>query len=451
MTIENSKIRITPKKDRTEVSGYKYVALSSLIRIITFPITAVATLISTYLTIGYAGATTFAAIAIIATIQQLVPYTDLGIGSGVINAVSTSKDDSNTLNAIASALRVLIVSAIIVLIGGTLLTSTISWKEVLHLGDSNIGNIQIAFLGMIAVIAISIPLGVGQRVLTGLLRNPLAVGIGAIAPIVGLVITFAIVFFKMPVTLLVFPATLGSLCSAAVATIVALRQVSFKVRYIIDFKKFRFPGLVRNGLWYMLIMIMSAFTLQYGRIILAARSDLSEVASFSLSIQMYAPLWSVFITAGTALWPIFARRRADKVDNQLRSVLITIGYFVLAGVVCLIGLASLGPWAASILSKGLIHASPWLLASAGVLIVVQGAQLVLGVYLTSPTDFRFQALCGVVVAGSTVFGSWYLAPAMGASAPFFCAAISILLFNFIPCLIRLIYSFKYKNHNSLSI
>lgn len=426
------------------------VGLSAFVRVATFPITALATFLAASLTIGYAGVEGYAAIIVISTLAQLVPYADLGIGAGLINAISTaSSEDPARLSATASAVRMLCLSAVILLVLGVAGMTLFSWSDFLNLEASGLPHLDLVTFLVVAVIAVMVPLGIGQRILVALAMNPSAVAITAIAPVFSLICTGLIVASNLPAVILVFPPAIGALLVAIVSMWLAARKLGFGWRMACDTRINRYPGLLSQGMWYLALSIASALSFQWGRVILATRGTLAEVASYSIAMQLYAPLWSFFIAAGTALWPVFAKNRALKLGQLpiLRRMLVGFG---LMSVVAAAGLLFAGPWLAGVISRGSIVSGPLLFASCGALIVAQSAQLVLGVSLTAPRDLRFQALWGIPMAAAIVGATWLLVPILGEISPFVASASGVLIFQVTPNIFRVLANERLRVAESFS-
>lgn len=412
------------------------VGLSALVRVGTFPITAIATFLTTSLIIGHAGAAGYAAIAVIITLSQLVPYADLGIGAGVINAISMSEaDDPIRIKAIASATRVLLTSMVIVASVGILGMTVFSWSKVLSLENAGLANVDAVTVLVIVIFAVTLPMGIGQRVLLALMMNPVAIVINALGPVLSLLGTAGVAISGLPPELLVFPPVVGGLISAFVSVSIAAKRIHFRWLMVFQRRKFHLPGLLSQGLWYLMISVVSAFAFQWGRVILASRGSLDEVATYSIAMQFYAPLWSFFIAAGTSLWPIFARNRSKNESNSVLLIRMVL-YFSGAGLFCLLGLVVLGPWLAGVISHSLVEAGVMIFMGCGALIIVQSVQLVLGVSLTAPRDLRFQALWGVPMAVAVIGSTWLFSPTLGATTPFLAAAVGVLVFQVFPNIFR---------------
>ena len=418
--------------DESRGGSSRSVGASALVRFATFPITALATLATTSLVIGYTGSVGYAAIAVISTIVQMLPFADLGIGAGVINAVSEAPPNGDERQrAFASGFRILLISGVTVAILGVVVACTVTWPTLLSVSDSGLDGLNAATVLVVLLLSLSIPLGVGQRVLTGLLRNPLVVGINSLLPIISLAATASVVILSLPPALLAAAPALGQVMSAAVATILASRSIAFRWSSLLHRREFRFPGLLRTGAWYLVVSITATLIYQFGRVLLASRTDLQVVAEYSIVLQLYTPIWSFFAVSGAALWPIFARHRAS--GSSSRSLTLRmITLFGLAGVVCLVGLMLWGGWFTAWLSHSKIHVSVSVLAACGIMIIVQAVQLVLGVFLTSDSGLRFQALWGIPLSMSVLAGIWIAAPYGGAAVPFIATAIGVTIFRIAP-------------------
>lgn len=421
----------------TSVRKLNSIGVSALVRIGTFPITAFATFATTSMMIGYSGALAYAALTVVMTLSQFAPYADLGIGAGVINSISTSRPgDPVRIKAAASAVRILIVSAGVVFVIGAVGAAVFSWTNVLNLQTSGIPDVNQATFLIITIFALAVPLGVGNRILVALSLNPLAIAIGTIVPVTGLIGTALIVHYELPIVFLAFPAALGGLLSSLIAVTIAFRKLEFPITAIFRRKETRLPGLISQGIWFLLLGACLAVAFQWGRVVLAGRGTLSDVASYSLANQFYSPLWSFFLAAGLSLWPILAGYRASNASQS--SLLIRMSfYFVGAALISLAGLVVLGPWVASLISHNLVRVEDGVFVACGILICVQALQLVLGMSLTSGADLRFQALWSIPMALSVAGAMWLFAPFLGAMTPFLAAAAGVAIFQVVPNLLRI--------------
>lgn len=413
----------------------KAAGLSAVTRAATFPLTAASALLTASLTIQYAGAHSYAAIATLVTLSQLLPFADLGVGAGVVNAVS-SGNRSEARRAVAAAIRILVASAMAMAVIALAIGWIIGWDKILGVSDAPLAHSGAAAMGVILIIAVSLPFGVGQRVLIGAMRNPTAIALSALAPIATLAGTVAVIAFDLTPTLLVFPPVIGSLIVALISSLVASRIIGSSMLDAFRPRRYRYPGLLRIGGWYLLLTLSSAVAFQSGRIILAHAADLNAVAEFSLAMQFYVPIWSFFVAGGTALWPVFARMRSSNTDSR-KLLLRMASFFLCAALLCGVGLIAVGPWFAHLLAHGDVQPNWGVFAGTAALIMVQSVQLVQGVSLTNRAGIRFQALFALPMIAAVPALTWIGAAWLGASSPFVAAAVGVALFQVLPNSLRL--------------
>jgi O-antigen/teichoic acid export membrane protein len=143
-----------------------------LLSAVTGPITGacglLAFLITVPLTIRYLGPERYGAWMSISALMAFLRFSDLGLGNGLVGAVSQAEgrgDRGYAQRAISSVLVFLCAISILILVGFPISALGIHWDAVLglsHLQDR--GEIQTAILVFVALYAISIPISLGQQV-----------------------------------------------------------------------------------------------------------------------------------------------------------------------------------------------------------------------------------------------------------------------------------------------
>jgi len=180
----------------------------------------------------------------------------------------------------------------------------------------------------------------------------------------------------------------GALAGNCLATALALRMSGLR------WSAFARPGvehtkskLLQGSLWMFVLTIGLPLGLQSHRLILSHVSTPGELSRYALMAQIFAVVWMVFDTAGMALWPVFVKRRSNRVASTqlwLRSVM---AFGVLSAVAGL-GIVALGPWATSVLSGGQVGATRALAVAFAVLLFVECIHLPGGIMLTMPREAR---------------------------------------------------------------
>jgi len=405
-------------------------------KVVTLPISALATFGATSLTITSIGAERYGVLSIVTGLYLMVPFADLGLGAGVINAVASGQQEY--ARAVARrTFRILWVPALIVAIVGMAGASMFSWSSVLGVSGAPDRCLDLVTGVSLTLFALSIPLGIGPRILVGLKRNAVAVYLSLLSSLTALTGVLALGFIGAPSDTYALPMPLGMLITNLVSLVVAQRFTGFSIfgsaqgDAVVTVR-----SLFSVGLPMMVLMISLPLLFNSHRVILSLRSDAMEIARYSLMMQLYNPFWSVVSIGGTALWPYFASGRARSANAT--PSLAVLGYplalFGSFGVAVAIALVVAGGPVADLVSSGQISLSISLLLAASALILVQSVQQVPGMFLTDGSGLWFQAACVIAALPAALFSMWVLSPLFGAAAPILCTAGSVLLFQFVPAL-----------------
>jgi O-antigen/teichoic acid export membrane protein len=396
-------------------------ARSAGVRLVVLPVSAVLGIVVTRLVIDGYGPAAFAQYGLLVGIGALLPFADLGMSAVVMNAVAASESpgtDEHVLRVLVTAVRVLIASAAVLALVGAGITALGLWPGLLGSGLLPGSGPWVA-LASLLLIAIAMPMGIGQRILSGLGRNHLSIAVlGLQTPLV-LGALLLLLHLDAPagpaVAVLAYGATavLSAVCCVLAARLVrpAAREVFHRVPRVRSFRGSR----VADVAWPMLVQsIALPIAMQTDRIVLSHRADASVLAEYNLGSQMFTPIWAVVSAAGITLWPVFARARAR---GQHTSPVPMAGVFGGLAALMAVGVALVSPWLADVASGGRIQLPASLVVCFAVLMTLQGVKYPLGMFMTDPRGLRFQALMIVLMLPVNVGLSWYLAGPLGAAGP----------------------------------
>jgi O-antigen/teichoic acid export membrane protein len=393
---------------------------------------AILGILNTRLIVQHFGADAFAQYGLLVAIGTLVPFADLGMSAAVMNAVAASNDahrDEHVRRVLTTAIRVLVASAA-TLLTLVVIVSVAGWWPTL-LGDALLPDTGPRAAALCAgMIAVSIPAGLGVRILTGLGKNHVPILILGFQTPVVLACLLAIVHLQLGGGdyLAVIPYAV-TFCLSVAVTVVAGRRINPVFRLAMrDATRLRTVrgGKVLDVAWPMLVqMIALPIAMQTDRLILSHTSASGELAQYNLAAQMYLPVWQVVNAAGLALWPIFARERVKPGSASLSPTNVALSFGAVATGVC--GLITvLAPWLADVASDGAIKLDGLLLGSFFVLMVLQATKYPLGMYMTDAPGLRFQAYMIIALMPVNVGLSWVLATRYGAAGPVIGSAIGVL-------------------------
>jgi O-antigen/teichoic acid export membrane protein len=402
-------------------------------RILVLPVSAILGVVSTRLIVAHFGTATYNQYLLLIGIGSLIPFADLGMAAAVMNAISGADDPAHDLRVrrvLTTAVRVLVCSAGVILLITAGITVAGWWPRLI--GDGLLPHGGPAAALCAAMIGISMPAGLGQRIWTGLGRNHVAIVLFGLQTPVVLVCLVAIVSLHagggsyLPVIpyIVTLALAVGSTYWAGnqigPAFWGALRDAP-RVRSVRG-------GKVFDTAWPMLIQLIALpIAMQTDRLILSHVSDLKNLAEYNLASQLYLPVYYVLSAAGVSLWPIFARARAGVSRSGVAPLRMSLAFGGAAAGICAL-VSLLSPCLTQAASGGRIKVGVALMLSFSILMVFQATKYPLGMYMTDARGLRYQAVMIVLVLLPINLGlSWYLAIRIGAAGPVIGSAVGVFL------------------------
>ncbi|MGQ0464245.1 MAG: lipopolysaccharide biosynthesis protein [Sporichthyaceae bacterium] len=401
------------------------------------PVNAVCLFVTMRTLVGDLGTEAYGFIALIAILPIMLPFADLGLGADVSSAAARSRTE--LASVLANAFRRLGVAALAVAAGAAVLAALGVWSTVFGLPQRATYE-RAAAIG-VAVFALSVPFGLGHRLLFGIGRFPLALGLQLLAPIANMgVALFLVHVGGANLALLVFVFMATPLLASAVALRVGMRAVGLTVGELREAGRDRTARAAapRSVALPMTVVTVSLAVLFHtDRLVVSHVEGLSAVVVYSAMAQLFLPASSLLITPGQTLWPYFIRRSADGAHAGARELWALTGLFVAAAAVMGVALAALGPTLTGWMTHGQGRASLLLSVSFGVLLVVNAGFVPFGAYLMDHAGLMFQARCLTAVAClsvplSILFCHWW-----GVAGPVIASCIALALCQWVPTIVRM--------------
>lgn len=402
-------------------------------RLLVLPVSAIFGIVTSRLVISDYGTAAFAQYGLLVGIGAMLPFTDLGMSAAVLNAVGASDDprhDDAVRRTILSAVRILLVSAAAIALVAVAITAAGGWPTLLG-GGLLPGSGPLVAFGCLLLIAAAVPVGVGQRVLTGLhrqhltivvlgLQSPVVVGLLALLVAGGVAFGSAVALLPYAVT-----AVLSGVC--LVLAVRALRPALGDALRDVPHLRTRRGLPVFGTAWPMLILMLALpIAMQTDRVVLSHVAPTAQLAQYNLAAQMFTPIWAVTNAAGAALWPVYARARAQ---GRRTSPIPLAGWFGLGGAATAVLVAVVSPLLARLASGGAIRLSWPLVASFAVLMTLQAWKYPLGSFLTDPRNLRYQALMVALMVPVNLGLSILLAHPLGAAGPVLGSVVGVGVFE----------------------
>jgi O-antigen/teichoic acid export membrane protein len=421
--------RLAPAERRALLFGPIY-------RIIGTPAIAALGLVNTAIIVRETGEAVFGLVSLVATVVLLFPFADLGIGATVLSAsaqLSGPSRDPDAADVIRRGYRVLFAVAGVVVVVALCIMALDGWAALV--GFSSGPDDRWAITVAACVFALTIPAGLGVRILIGIDRNPLATLVLMSCPAFGLVLTVLLYVIDASGIWYAVTGLGGLLIGQTVGTVLAFRLSGLGWSAFARVSPFRTgPGLLAGTMWLFVVGVGLPAGSQTGRVLLAHLSTPAELSRYALMAQIYAVCWQVLSTAGLAYWPVFVKRRAAT-EETVRMWWRVTGAFAGIAVMAAVGMVLIGPWAATLLSGGQIDVSAWLALAFGALLVGQVIHLPAFVLLTRPNEARWQALWTLAMAGISIGLGCAAAERFGAVGVAYAAALGIFAAQVLPDLL----------------
>jgi O-antigen/teichoic acid export membrane protein len=413
------------RSDERSIS--RLVGLSTGARLLGLPISLAASLGSTYLILNSYDADAFATFGLLISLASILPFADLGLGAKIVNTVADeSSSRQHKLNVIWKIQRLLFGTGAVGI--GTALALQVSNSWPSALGTSLTSGETTSATISLALFSLTVPLGVGQRVLLAINKNHLTLLIQAGQPALMLLLIYMSSTFSLPAALLAPAFYLANLVTASVTYVAADKASSGLL-----FAAARAHVPTTEKIWstaipMVVVMVCLPLAIQGHRLVLSHALGPTAVAQYQLAGQFFNPVWAAVSVAGTTLWPHFASNRRLTVGGVLRPAAAVLLLAVVGATVAGTAAWTLGP----ILAQGLVRTDPQLILALAAMIIAQGAQIVLGIALTDPSGLRVQAVASVLLLSSVLPLGYVLAPVVGSWTVPAITALGIVVFQVVP-------------------
>jgi O-antigen/teichoic acid export membrane protein len=440
------------RKDRGPAKVSAVVGSAALAKIAVMGSSGLLAVLTSRLIIAQFGTDAYAQYGLLASFPSLLPFADLGIAAVVINAVAGSKavrTDEEVARTLVTALRILSGSGLTIIVLSVLVTLLDGWPTLLGQSLAVPEGSTAAFV-CLAIFGAFMPLVVGQRILVGLGRTTSQVAAQSVVAPFMLLSVLAVTALALPAgNFLAVFSYLGNSLVSVVCLGLAHRhvqpQLGLAFRRVLKLKKY--PGVPAFGLAWPMIIQMTALpiAMQTDRLLLSHLTAGDELAQYNLAAQLFGLVLQTIAAAGVALWPIYARARAD---GRVESPALPTLWFILGGLGLGGGLAAVSPWLADFISEGQIALDASLVAGFVLFVGLQAAKYPLGMYMTDQRGLWFQVIPILVLVPVNLGISWWLIGVLGAGGPIIGSAVSVALCQVLPNLWYVQRDLKRKRHVS---
>ena len=416
-------------------SRWRNVGNAAVAKVLVMGVAGVLGLLTSRIILQHYGVEAYAQYGLLNSFPALLPFADLGLAAVVINAAAGSSDpsrDPRVRRALLSATRVLFISGGIIVFVSAAITALGLWPAILGPGLMNDGT-WVAGVAM-ALFGIGLPLTIGPRLLVGLQKNTLQIAFSGLAAPVVLALAGATVVLQVPAAhfLALFTYIAGIVVST-VSLVAAARLISPQVSTIFRQVPHRHahPGTkVMDLAGPMLVQMLALpIAMQTARIMVSHLGGTGELAEYNLASQLFGMASQTIAAAGVALWPMYARARAEgRVESPSRPSL----WFLGGGLVLAGSMALLSPWLVRLASAGNLTLDANLVYAFVAFVALQSLKYPLGMYMTDAKGLSFQMIPTVLMVPTALGLSWWLIPVIGATGSVVAVCLAVAVCQVIP-------------------
>ncbi|PSB04095.1 lipopolysaccharide biosynthesis protein [Merismopedia glauca] len=316
--------------DKTTEDGrskerYRRVFATTAASVASKGVSILTNLISVPLTVNYLGTERYGLWMTISSAIALLSFADLGMGSGLLNAIAEAdgKDDRHSARVyVSSAFFILLAIAMLILVVFASIYPLIPWERVFNVrSDLAVRESGPTMAVLIASFAVNIPLGIAQRVQMGYqegYKNQLWAIVGGLMGLAGLLLG---VYFKVGLPWLVLAISGGPVLGMLINWIVLFG--SSRKWLFPQWKYFNWLAsrkILGTGTWFFILQILTVVGTASDNLIISQALGASAVASYAVTQKLFSTAFvsQFFITP---LWPAFAEAIARADYNWARKTL----------------------------------------------------------------------------------------------------------------------------------
>lgn len=391
------------------VARNKRVGLTALAATFARATSALLMLVSVPLTSGYLGEERYAVWLSVSSFVALLAFADLGVGVGLLNAVSQAFGKDDLVSArkhVSTALAILSSICLVLIMLALLLMQIEIWPGVFNVQTQLArSEVNIAATLFVIMTALNLPLSVVQRVQLGFQEGAASYLWQAFGSLLGVALLVVAVRLKLGLPWLIL-AYMGGPSMASLANGVlyfGIRRPELRFSSGL-FRRDSVQVLLRTGVGFVLLQVLVAIANSMDYIIIAQRLPSSDLAGYSLTVRLFSLIMLLIGTVTAALWPAFseAHSRGDHdwiSSTYARAVRISLATMTVGSVILLF----LGQWLVEVWSAGAVSICTTLLVARACYALIDSVVGITGTLLSSMNKIWIQVFAlGSYVALSLV-------------------------------------------------
>ncbi len=397
---------------------YRRMAFTSVASLGSRAIGLLATLISVPLTFRYLGVERYGLWMVLTSFISIMGFADLGIGNGVMNAISEAhgKDDHALAREYVSCGFVLMLGiAAMMAVAGGIAYPLLPWPRLFNVRSTVVAaEGSKAFLVLFCWFVINIPLGVITRVQAGLQQGYWSQIVSAVGNVISLLALVLVIELRGTLPWLVFASTFGVILATLFNGWFLFRVHPWLVPSMHAFQWHSASKILRLGLMFFILQVAIAVGYTSDNIVISQVMGAAAVAVYAVPQKLFSFITQLVSMGTSPLWPAYGEAIARGDVAWVRKVFWSSSSITLAATVPLCTAMALGaPWALRVLVGKSLHAPMSLLLTLATWGVVSAASAPVAMLLNGAGVLKVQTKIAMVASISNLALSILLTKKLG--------------------------------------
>jgi O-antigen/teichoic acid export membrane protein len=365
---------------------YRRAALTTMASVIARAIALLTGLISVPLTFRYLGAERYGIWMVLVSIIAAMGFADLGIGNGLMNAVSEAygKDDRPLAKEyVTSAFALMLCIAAFLAVAGAVGYPFLPWLRLFNVkSEAAAAEGATAFLVLYGSFVVSIPLGVITRAQAGLQKGYTSQIVSALGNILSLAAMLVVIWLRANLAWLVFASVFAGIAATVFNGWLLFRQHPWLAPSWHSYRRRSVNKILKLGLMFFVLQCAFAVAYSSDNIVIAQVLGAAAVAAYAVPQKLFSFVSMVVGMGITPLWPAYGEALARGDVAWVRKAFLSSLWLTLAITIPLCTLLALaGPWILRIAVGKSLNAPMSLLVTLAVWGVVNSVSSVIAVLL----------------------------------------------------------------------
>lgn len=414
---------------------YRRAAMTTVAAGVAKAIGLLASLISVPLTYRYLGTERYGLWMVLISIISMMSFADLGIGNGLINAISEAygKDDRRLAKEYFTSASVMMMCiAICFAVLGAVGYTFVPWIRLFNVTSAAVAAEGArAFLVLYCWFVLNIPLGVVTRAQTGLQRGYSSLIVGALGSIVSLLALLVVIASHGSLTWLVVASTFGVVIATLFNGYLLFREHPWLFPSWHAYSKHSANKILKLGL--MFFVLQCALTLGFAsdNIVIAQVLGAAAVAAYAVPQKLFSVV-TMMVGMGIApLYPAYGEAIARGDVEWARRVFLASLWITLAISVPVCTLLVLaGPWILRVAAGKSLHSPMALLTALASWSIISALTAPIATFLNGAGVLKPQTVVSVLASLSNLALSIVLTRRLGVAGVCLGSIITQLLIIF---------------------